>query len=225
MGDPKRRSYLFTITHFDAGAPAAEPEPAMNASFRRRPPRSAAVARFALQAMLWLAAALLHTPAAADTQRGAGTVAPDFELPALDGKPLRLAQLRGRFVVLHFAATWCPFCNAELPHLVALDKAYADRGVQVLIVDIKESRRAAERWARKGSVTFPVLLDDDGKVAARYAPKEVQPDLARDEVMVAANLLIDGEGRIRFFSLLDTTRFDARLVALRAALDELLGAR
>jgi hypothetical protein len=53
----------------------------------------------------------------------------------------------------------------------------------------------------------------------------VQPDLGRDEVMVASNLLIDREGRIRFFSLLDTAGFDARLVNLRAVLDALLEAR
>jgi peroxiredoxin len=176
-------------------------------------------------ALLCTAAAFLGAPAAADVQRGAGTAAPDFDLPAIEGPPVQLSQLRGRVVVIHFAATWCPFCNAELPHLVALDRAYKGRGVQVLLVDVKESKRMVGRWASKGGVTFPVLLDADGAVAARYAPKDAQPDLARDEVMVAANLVIDREGRIRFFSLLDTTQFDARLIGLRAVLDDLLAAR
>ena len=176
-------------------------------------------------ALVCVAAAFLPTPAAADAQRGLGQVAPDFDLPAIEGQPVRLSQLRGRIIVVHFAATWCPFCNAELPHLVALDKAYKDRGVQVLIVDVKESKRVVERWSRKAGVSFPVLLDGDGAVATRYAPKDVQPDLGRDEVMVASNLLIDKEGRIRFFSVLDTARFDARLAALRAVLDELLAGR
>ncbi|MBI5716602.1 MAG: TlpA family protein disulfide reductase [Burkholderiales bacterium] len=164
-------------------------------------------------------------PVAAGAPPGPGQVAPDFDLPAIDGSRVRLSQLRERFVVLHFAATWCPFCNAELPHLVALDKAYKEKGVQVLIVDVKEGKRVVERWSSKAGVAFPVLLDSDGAVATRYAPKDVQPDLGRDEVMVASNLLIDKEGRIRFFSLLDTARFDARLVALRAALDEHLAGR
>lgn len=180
----------------------------------------------------WLVAAVLAgvalSPAAgaADTQPGVGGLAPEFSLKSIEGPPVTLSQLRDRFVVIHFAATWCPFCNAELPHLIALDKAYKDRGVQVLIVDVKERKSTVERMARKFGVGFPVLLDEDGSVAKRFAPpKSVQPDLGRDEVMVASNLVIDKDGRIRFFSLLDTARFDAKLVALRAVLDGLLEGR
>lgn len=171
-------------------------------------------------------AALSATAGAAQAPPGVGASAPEFSLPSLDGRNVALSQLRERIVVIHFAATWCPFCNAELPHLVALDKAYKDQGVQVLIVDIAERKSPVERWARKHGVAFPVLLDEDGAVAKRYAPpKTVQPDLGRDEVMVASNLLIDRQGRIRFFSLLDTAGFDAKLVALRALLDEMLAGR
>jgi peroxiredoxin len=186
--------------------------------------RTLARSKAALLALLCVAAALFAAPAAAQAQLGSGPMAPDFDLPAIDGQPVRLSQFRGRFVVVHFAATWCPFCNAELPHLVALDKAYKGRGVQVLIVDVKEPKQLVARWAGRAGVAFPVLLDGDGAVATRYAPKDAQPALARDEVVVAANLLIDREGRTRFFSLLDTAQFDARLIALRAVLDELLAA-
>lgn len=172
------------------------------------------------------AAALAAAAGAPQAAPGVGAIAPEFSLRALDGRTVALSQLRERIVVIHFAATWCPFCNAELPHLVALDKAYKDQGVQVLIVDINERKSPVERWARTHGVAFPVLLDDDGAVARRYAPpKTVQPDLGRDEVMVASNLLIDRQGRIRFFSLLDTARFDAKLIALRALLDEMLAGR
>lgn len=70
---------------------------------------------------------------------------------------------------------------------------------------------------------MPVLLDSDGSVATRYAPPDVLPDLARDEVCIASNLLIDRLGKIRFFSLLDTRSFDAKLVALTAKLSEVMG--
>lgn len=180
----------------------------------------------------WLVAAVLTVAAlspasgAADATPSVDGLAPEFSLKSLEGQPVALSQLRGQFVVIHFAATWCPFCNAELPHLIALDKAYKDKGVQVLIVDVKERKSTVERMARKFGVGFPVLLDEDGAVAKRFAPpKSVQPDLGRDEVMIASNLVIDKEGRIRFFSLLDTARFDAKLVALRALLDGLLEGR
>jgi hypothetical protein len=50
----------------------------------------------------------------------------------------------------------------------------------------------------------------------------VLPDLSRDEVMLASNMIIDPQGEIQFLSLLDSKNFDAKLVDLRARLDELL---
>jgi hypothetical protein len=65
-------------------------------------------------------------------------------------------------------------------------------------------------------------LDYDGSVAATFAPKNVLPDLSRDEVMLASNILIDPEGNIQFMSLLDSKNFDAELIQLKKRLDELL---
>ena len=56
---------------------------------------------------------------------------------------------------------------------------------------------------------MPVLLDLDGEVAVRYAPAGVLPDLPRDQVPIASNLIIDREGRIQFYTLLDSANFDA----------------
>jgi len=95
-----------------------------------------------------------------------GQAAPSFTLTGLDGKTYSLEQFRGKFVVIHFATTWCPFCNAEAPNLEQLYKAYKLKDVQVFI--------------------------------------------------------IDKEGTIRFYSLLNTTDFDAKLTKLKQRLDELL---
>jgi peroxiredoxin len=95
--------------------------------------------------------------------------------------------------------------------------------VQVIVIDVKESREDTETYVKRSKFTFPVLLDSDGAVAASYAPASILPDLPRSDVVIASNLIIDSDGVIRFMSLLDTTSFDARLVALRKVLDELLG--
>ena len=71
--------------------------------------------------------------------------------------------------------------------------------------------------------TFPVLVDEDGMVAATYAPENVLPDLARDQVPIASNLIIDRDGKVQFYALLDSVHFDARLAALQEKLDALLG--
>ena len=152
-----------------------------------------------------------------------GQVAPTFKLPGLDGKTYSLEQFRGQFVVIHFAATWCPFCNAEAPHLEQLYKTYQQKNVQVLIVDVKENKElVTKKLLQKFNFTFPVLIDEDGSVSTKYAPEGVQPDLARDEVPLASNLIIDKEGKIRFYSLLNTTTFDAKLSKVKQKLDELL---
>ena len=72
--------------------------------------------------------------------------------------------------------------------------------------------------------TFPVLLDEDGSVSASYAPEGLLPDLPRDQVPIASNLIIDKEGKIQFYSLLDSRNFDAKLIALQKRLDGLLSA-
>ena len=159
-----------------------------------------------------------------DDQHLIGSTAPSFTLKAMDGKTYSLEQMRGKYVVVHFAATWCPFCNAEAPNIEALYKGYRDKGVQVFIVDVKEDRTVVEKSLNRFNFSFPVLLDEDGAVSAAYAPEGVQPALARDEVPIASNLIIDKEGKIKFYSLLNTKNFDAKLDQLRQKLDELIAA-
>jgi peroxiredoxin len=175
--------------------------------------------RLPLAALLFVA--LVSAPGAVELQPG--RQAPGFRLEGIDGQRVSLDGLRGKFVVLHFAATWCPFCAAEAPHLEKLHHKYRDRGVAVAIIDVKESKRKVAKMAKKFGFTFPVLLDPAGAVASAFAPPpDVLPDLERDEVMIASNLIIDREGRIQFFSLLDSANFDAKLVKLQARLDQLL---
>jgi peroxiredoxin len=97
--------------------------------------------------------------------------------------------------------------------------------VQVLIVDVKENEKTCAKYVKRGGFTFPMLRDVDGAVATTYAPAEAQPDLDRDQVPIASNMLIDREGKIVFWTLLDTRNFDAKLVALTAKLNEMLAAK
>jgi peroxiredoxin len=159
---------------------------------------------------------------AQDEQPMVGQEAPSFTLKGIDDKTYSLEQQRGKYVVIHFAATWCPFCNAEAPNLEELYKTYHDKGVEVFIVDVKEGKDLVQKSRDRFNFSFPVLLDEDGAVSAKYAPAGVQPDLARDEVPIAANLIIDKEGKIQFYSLLNTASFDAKLTGVKQKLDDLL---
>ena len=59
-----------------------------------------------------------------------GKLAPDFTLKTLDGKPVKLSDLRGKAVLLNFWATWCEPCKVEIPWFVDLQKQYAGQGLQ-----------------------------------------------------------------------------------------------
>lgn len=176
----------------------------------------------------WIASMLIVCQAtvlsAQDEQPMIGQPAPLFELKTSEGKIYSLEQLKGKYVVIHFAATWCPFCNAEAPSLEELYQNYQGRNVQVLIVDVKEDESLVQKLQERFKFSFPLLLDEDGSVSAKYAPEGVQPALARHEVPIASNLIIDKEGKIRFYSLLNTASFDAKLTKLKQKLDELLAA-
>ena len=150
-------------------------------------------------------------------------VMPSFSLEDYDGKIIDSESYKGKYLVIHIATTWCPFCNAEAPSLEQIYQDYKDKGVEVLIIDVKEDKELVKKsLIDRFNLTFPVIFDTDGSVAASFAPADVLPELARDEVMLAANLLIDPEGKIQFFSLLDTSNFDAKLVKLKEVLDGLL---
>lgn len=148
---------------------------------------------------------------------------PSFALYDLEGNLVKSESFKGKFLIIHIATTWCPFCNAEAPHLEQLNKEYKDKNVSVLIIDVKEPAELVKaKLQQRFNFTFPVLLDPEGMVAASFAPEGVLPDLARDEIMLASNILVDTEGKIQFFSLLDSKNFDAKLVHLKSRLHELL---
>jgi peroxiredoxin len=152
-----------------------------------------------------------------------GDLAPDFELPDQDGKSVKLSAARGSVVVLAFVASFCPFSRAEQPYLAQLANDYAGKPVRVVAVGISEPEPDYRAYLARVPMHLPVLRDEGGAVALRFTPPGAQPQFKdRTKALVTSNLVIDGEGRIRFFTVLDTVHFDAKLGHVRRAVDRLL---
>jgi len=88
-----------------------------------------------------------------------GHPAPDFTLPILEGLPMRLSDLRGHPVIINFWATWCPPCRAELAEIQAVHEQYADQGLVVLGVDVREDIPTVSAFVKEIGLTYPILLD------------------------------------------------------------------
>lgn len=92
-------------------------------------------------------------------------IAPEIDLPTLDGGALRLSDLRGEWVILTFWATWCAPCAVELP---ALQTVHASSAVNVIAVNMREKAESVQIFADRLGLTFPILLSPTDAVVLAY---------------------------------------------------------
>jgi len=111
--------------------------------------------------------------------------APEFNLTGLDGKPVTLADSKGKVILLNFWATWCGPCRAEIPDLVELQNKYKGR-LQILglVVD-DDDQDAIKEFAEKFGINYPVALATND-IRLQYGGIAALP----------TSFVLDGEGRI-----------------------------
>ncbi len=98
----------------------------------------------------------------------AGQIAPTFTLPDLVGTQVNLDQALGKVSLVMFWASWCHPCMKEIPEVQATFAQYKHQGFQVLAVNFGESNATAQTIVDRFGLTFPVLMDRRGNVAADY---------------------------------------------------------
>jgi peroxiredoxin len=119
----------------------------------------------------------------------ASAVAPDFTASDVDGKTFRLSDHLGKSVVLlDFWSTFCEPCKAEFPHLRALYDDNKSKGFLVIGVamDGPETIADVHAFVKRFELDFPVVTDDDSRIASLYDPKKSMP----------LSVLISRNGRI-----------------------------
>ena len=100
--------------------------------------------------------------------------APDFVLTDLNGQKFRLSDHKGKKpVLLIFSTTWCTYCQAEIPHFKSLHASYAQLGLEIVNIDIQESKEKVAKFVAKQQLPYRTLLDEDGTVSGVYEVRGV----------------------------------------------------
>lgn len=97
---------------------------------------------------------------------GSGYKIPDFKMPTLEGEIIQPSDYEGKIVVLNFWASWCGYCDKEMPDLDIIDK---EDDVVVIAVNAQESKAIVEEYIKDGGYEFLTVLDEDGLFSNVFA--------------------------------------------------------
>ena len=123
----------------------------------------------------------------ADALFGIGQPAPGLVVPQVGGGTIDLANLRGQPVWVNFMGTYCPPCVDEFPLMNGFAVRYAEDGLVVIAVDVREEEGVVAAFAEELGATFPLGLDADGSAAERWGAAAALP----------VHFWIDAEGIVR----------------------------
>ena len=95
--------------------------------------------------------------------------APDFVLTDLNGRKYRLSDFRGKQpVLIIFSTTWCSSCREKIPHFKSLHATYAKQGLEIVNIDIQESKEKVAKFTVRHGLPYRVVLDEEGDVGGIY---------------------------------------------------------
>lgn len=100
--------------------------------------------------------------------------APQFELPDIKGKIVKLSDYRGKVVLINFWATWCVPCRQEMPSMERLYKKYKTKGFEILAISIDIlGAKAVIPFMEELKLTFPALLDTNMRIGKAYGVRGI----------------------------------------------------
>jgi thiol-disulfide isomerase/thioredoxin len=148
---------------------------------------------------------------AADLKPWTGNPPPALTLQDLEGRRHRLADYRGRVVLVNFWATWCGPCRDEMPSMQRLKEKLAGRPFAVLAVNLDEPESRIRKFLSQMKVDFTILLDP-GRKAARAWEARILP----------ASFVVGPDGGLRYSVVGEINWEDERVVG---RISELLPSR
>jgi thiol-disulfide isomerase/thioredoxin len=125
-------------------------------------------------------------PSPGDAAFHIGEPAPPLVVPRVGGGTIDLAALRGKPVWVNFMGTYCPPCRDEFPIMNGFYVRYADKGLVVVAIDVREDEGTVAAFAQELNVTFPMGLDADGNAQRAWGA-----------VVLPVHFWVDAEGIVR----------------------------
>src|SRR2546421_6579100 len=117
-----------------------------------------------------------------------GSKFPDFEEKDLAGKPLSVANYKGKIVLVDFWATWCGPCVGELPNVLKTYQKYHSKGFEIIGISLDQDKTKLTDFIENRKMSWQQYFDGKGwanKLAAKYGVQSIP-----------ATYLLDGEGKI-----------------------------
>jgi thiol-disulfide isomerase/thioredoxin len=117
-----------------------------------------------------------------------GAKFPDFDVKDTAGKPLAIANYKGKVVLLDFWATWCPPCRAELPNVIKTYEAYHNKGFEIIGISLDREEQKLASFIKEKNMAWPQYFDGlqwQNKLAVKYGINSIP-----------ATFLLDGQGNI-----------------------------
>lgn len=150
-----------------------------------------------MRPILNLVAVLCLCAVAASCSAGKGeeqlTALPDlvtasgFDLETPDGSRVRLADFRGKPLIVNFWATWCPPCRAEMPSIQRAWEQLKDEGIGVIAINVGEDAETINQFTDDTPVTFPLPMDLDSRVVQAWPIRGLP-----------TTFVVDPEGRLAY---------------------------
>jgi len=120
---------------------------------------------------------------------------------------LDLSEYKNKVLLIDFWATWCPPCKQSMPFLNALRNELADKGFEIIAINVDEETEVAQNFLNNYPVDYPVVFDPKGECPLAY-----------DVKAMPSSYFVDKKGKIRYvhfgFRHQDESEIRARVLEL-----------